>query len=220
VLFATVRRLHPSALAVLRDPLAFLFLLGSWVAIVAAGLTALWHYELAAGEPGTPPPRWPLASAIAPAPERPTLVMWLHPRCPCSRASLEELDRVMARVGDRVTAHVVFVVPPGDGGAWGGTDLWAHASSIRGVSTVRDEGGVEADRFQAWTSGETVLYGADGRLLFAGGITGSRGHAGDNTGEEALVAGILGHSDSLPNAPVFGCALPLRAQPHGAAEAG
>ena len=127
---------------------------------------------------------------------------------------------MMARVGDRVVAYVVFVVPPEDASAWTETDLWARASSIRGVSAVRDEGGVEADRFQAWTSGETVLYGADGHMLFAGGITGSRGHAGDNAGEEALVAAILGHSDSLPNTPVFGCALPLRTQPRGAAEAG
>ena len=32
----------------------------------------------------------------------------------------------------------------------------------------------------AWTSGETMLYDASGRLVFAGGITGSRGHGGDN----------------------------------------
>jgi len=215
-----VRRLHPPSLAVARGRLAFGVLLGSWLAIVAAGLTALWRYELADGEPGTPPARWPESSAIAPVPGRPTLVMLLHPRCPCSRASVEELDRVMARVGDRVVAYVVFVLPPEDASAWTETDLWARASSIRGVSAVRDEGGVEADRFQAWTSGETVLYGADGHMLFAGGITGSRGHAGDNAGEEALVAAILGHSDSLPNTPVFGCALPLRTQPRGAAEAG
>src|SRR5438105_2192626 len=94
-----VRRFHASALGALHQPIVVVLLLGSWLAIVAAGLTALWRYELAAGEPGTPPARWPSASAIAPARERPTLVMLLHPRCPCSRASVEELDRVLARVG-------------------------------------------------------------------------------------------------------------------------
>jgi hypothetical protein len=197
---------RPRYLAVASRSLALVLLLGGWVAIVAIGLTALWRYELAAGEPGTPPARWPKTSAIATAPGRPTLVMWLHPRCPCSSASVEELDRLIARVGDRVAVHVMFE------DARGGDDaaepaLWTRAASIRGVRALRDVGGIEARRFEAWTSGQTVLYGADGRLRFAGGITGSRGHAGDNPGQEALVAAIFGEAGTMPNAPVYGCAL-------------
>ena len=37
-------------------------------------------------------------------------------------------------------------------------------------------------RFGAETSGQTLLYDRDGRLLFSGGTTGSRGHDGDNAG--------------------------------------
>jgi hypothetical protein len=59
----------------------------------------------------------------------------------------------------------------------------------------------------AWTSGETMLYDASGRLVFAGGITGSRGHGGDNAGEDAVVAALLGGSGGASEAPVYGCAL-------------
>jgi len=206
VLTSNVRRVHASSFTVARRRLGFVLLLGGWMAIVGTGLTALWRYEVAAGEPGTPPARWPEASAIAPVPGRPTLIMWLHPHCPCSNASVEELDRVMAHVGDRVAVHVVF---EDVGGGDDATEpaLWTRAASIHGVSAVRDVGGVEARRFEVRTSGQTVLYDADGRLRFAGGITGSRGHAGDNSGQQALLAAILGDAHAMPGAPVYGCAL-------------
>jgi hypothetical protein len=189
-----------------RRSLALAVLVLAWLTAVGVGLTVLWGYENAPGLAATPPTSWPGASRIALAADRTTLVMLVHPRCPCSRASLEELDRVMARASDRVAASIVFVTPSGAAHAWTDTDLWRQASAIRGVTVVRDEGGVEARRFQAWTSGETLLYAADGHLLFAGGITGSRGHEGDNAGQQAVLASLLAHA-AVQSAPVFGCAL-------------
>jgi len=49
-------------------------------------------------------------------------------------------------------------------------------------------GGCVVDRFGAETSGHTLLFDSGGRLLLSGGITDSRGHAGDNAGENAIVA--------------------------------
>ena len=53
---------------------------------------------------------------------------------------------------------------------------------------LRDDDGAEARRFGAETSGQTLLYDEHGALLFSGGITGARGHAGDNAGRASLVA--------------------------------
>jgi hypothetical protein len=51
------------------------------------------------------------------------------------------------------------------------------------------------------------MYDRDGRLLFQGGITISRGHAGDNPGRSALVA-LLNHElVSEVETPVYGCSL-------------
>ena len=38
----------------------------------------------------------------------------------------------------------------------------------------------------AITSGQTLLYDTKGHLVFSGGITGGRGHEGDNTGRESI----------------------------------
>ena len=46
-----------------------------------------------------------------------------------------------------------------------------------------------------------------GELLFSGGITGSRGHAGQNSGEDAVIALVNGHSLPLTHSHVFGCDL-------------
>jgi hypothetical protein len=103
------------------------------------------------------------------------LVLFAHPECPCTRASLAELARLLARFEDRLTADVVFLRPSDVGAAWDGSDLWRTASAMPGVTAVRDDDGVEAVRFRATTSGAAVLYDARGRLLFRGGLTSARG---------------------------------------------
>jgi hypothetical protein len=178
-----------------------------WTMAVGTGMALLWNYEVAPGVAATAPARWPESSRIARATDRPTLLMLLHPQCPCSKASLEELDRLMARVHHRVAARVLFVIPPDAPEDWARTDLWRQASGIRGVSVVGDRDALEAERFHAATSGEALLYGTDGRLLFSGGITGSRGHAGDNTGRSALLAFLTDREAATRNTPVFGCSL-------------
>jgi hypothetical protein len=52
-----------------------------------------------------------------------------------------------------------------------------------------------------------VLYSPNGELLFSGGITGSRGHAGQNPGEDAVIALVNGRSLPLTHAHVYGCDL-------------
>lgn len=130
----------------------------------------------------------------------------LHPRCPCSRATLRELALIMTRGRGRCAAYVVFANPEGDA-EWAATDLWDQAAAIPGVRLIRDDGDVEARRFGAETSGQAFLYGADGRLLFRGGITPGRGHSGDNLGRTAILSLLDGGHAERDETPVFGCHL-------------
>jgi hypothetical protein len=178
-----------------------------WLVATASGMSLMWDYEYSPGDPATAPARWPAASRLERSPDRATLVLMAHPHCPCTRASVRELEHVMARLEGRVTAHVLVVRPPDAPDGWEQTDLWRSAADIPGVDVVRDDDGVEMGRFGALTSGQVVLYDPSGRLLFAGGITASRGHEGDNVGRDAIVALVTG-TDAAPRAtPVFGCAL-------------
>jgi hypothetical protein len=131
----------------------------------------------------------------------------VHPQCPCSRASLAELDRIMTRVSGRVSAHVLFLRPPGVPDGWERGTSWDGIARVPGISVHVDEGGREAALFGASTSGQIVVYDADGHLRFSGGITAARGHEGDNPGADAVVAVVQGGTAQAPRTPVFGCSL-------------
>lgn len=178
-----------------------------WVMAVGSGMTMLWAYAEAPGAPASPPAVWPRDGRIRPSAERATLVMLAHPECPCTRASIEELDRLMAQAGERLAVDVLFVTPPDAGRGWEATDLWRSAAAIPGVTVLDDVDGIEAHRFGALTSGQVLVYDAAGRLRFSGGITSARGHAGDNAGRSAIVALLDGASSASVETPVFGCSL-------------
>lgn len=177
-----------------------------WVLMIGVGLAVLWSYENTPGTAATPPAQWPHDSSIHLATDHPTLVMLAHPHCPCTRASIGELARLMTQAQGRVTAYALFVKPAGSSEEWEKTDLWQSAASIPGVSVIIDDG-IEAQRFHAATSGQTVLYDPEGRLLFSGGITGSRGHSGDNVGRGAIVSLLNSGEAERTETSVFGCPL-------------
>ncbi len=180
-----------------------------WLSAVAAGLATLAAYDNRPGADAHAPTRWPADSRLRPDAGRPTLVMLAHPRCSCTRASLTELAELMARAPRRPKAYVVFIKPARVAGMvdWERTGLWDAASSIPDVTVVRDEDGREAAVFRAETSGQTFLYARDGQLLFSGGTTGARGHAGDNAGRATILALLTSGTAPRNGTPVFGCSL-------------
>ena len=180
-----------------------------WIAGVAFGLRILFQYENTPGRIGALPRAWP-ESRIVPATDRPTLVMLAHPRCPCTAASVGELAQIMARLQGKVAAYVLFVTPKDAGRDWDDTSLRHSAEAIPGVTVVFDIDGAEARRFGAETSGHTLLFAKDGKLLFSGGITASRGHAGDNAGESAIISLLSNQTPPRTRTLVFGCALANR----------
>jgi hypothetical protein len=178
-----------------------------WLGAASAGLWVLWRYDNTPGEAAHAPDQWPALTRLARASDRPTLVMLVHPHCTCTRASLGELAEALARAQTPPKAYVVFMAPRRFADGWEKTDLWRQAAALPGVTVVDDDDGHEARHFGAETSGQTMLYDERGALLFSGGITGARAHAGDNAGRQSLVA-LLNRQPARRNAPsVFGCSL-------------
>ena len=178
-----------------------------WLGTVGLGQRTMLNYDFTAAPPATPPTKWPVNSAIPRSSGLPTVVLVAHPHCPCTRATIEELAQIMARLHGRATAAVVFVRPPGVAEDWEKTDLWSSAARIPGVTVLSDADGVEAARFGAQASGQTLLYSASGDLQFSGGITGSRGHAGDNLGQSSVVSLVTTGQSSTNHTSVYGCSL-------------
>jgi len=176
-----------------------------WAVAVIAGLGLLAVHGSTPGRAGHPPGAWPRSSVVKPATGCVNLVMAVHPRCPCTRASVAELARLMARSEGRVQAHVLFLAPQSKEEGWERSGLWASASEIPGVRAIADVGGAEAARFGLETSGHVLLYDANGELRFSGGITDGRGHEGDNAGLDAAIDVLSGRAGATASYPVFGC---------------
>lgn len=208
-LFKSPCQTEPEALCPPRSrrSLVILASITLWLLVVGIGLSVLLSYENTPGVAAKPLESWPADSQIQRAPGRATLVMLVHPHCPCSRASLGELALLMAQSQGRLEAYVLFLKPAGFSDDWEKTDLWQSAAGINGVKPIVDHDGVEARRFHAKTSGQTVLYDAEGRLVFSGGITVARGHAGDNAGRSAIVSLVNARVAEQTETPVFGCPL-------------
>lgn len=178
----------------------------AWLGLLGTGGVVLWRHVALAGDPGAPPPLRP--AAFTPSDGKPLLVLFLHPRCPCSRATISELARLSERAGGRLAVRAFVYRPSDAGGGWDEAGVREALATIPSVTTVSDSDGAAARRFGALTSGQAYLYAVDGRLLFSGGLTGGRGHVGPNAGASA-VAALLDSAVAagVISTPVFGCVI-------------
>lgn len=174
-----------------------------WLLSLAGATRFLLGYQSAAGPAASSPDAWPRESSLHPTPGTPAALLFVHPHCPCSAASLDELAWLLAR-SPGAEAWVVFVVPPQAPPGWQEGPLWRAARAAPRLRVVADADGTEARRFGAETSGQVLVF-RDGRLTFRGGITAGRGHRGQNPGRDSALAALRG--DGTGVAPVYGCRL-------------
>lgn len=179
-----------------------------WSVAILYGFNRLYLYEAGAGKMISQVPAvWPAGSRLQAPGTQPLLLMFAHPQCPCTRASIHELEKMMAPLYGHMQAVVLFERPSGFTEAQVKDSLWKSAEKIPGVSVLMDEGNKESELFRSYTSGETYLYAAGGKLLFHGGITSARGHEGDNAGSQTVQDWVLKGKTVMKETHVFGCSL-------------
>ena len=178
-----------------------------WLLGAVAGAWALSNYENAPGAAGQTPPQWPAGARISRQQGRPVLLMFAHPQCPCTRASVAELNRLLTHCEGKIDARVLFIAPSTMPSDWTQTVLWNSTSAIPGVTVQADPDGAEAHRFGAESSGYVVVYDEHGKLRFKGGITRGRGEVGDNAGANVIISLANGRDAELKQTSVFGCGL-------------
>ena len=185
-----------------------LLALASWYSLSASGFKTDGVQNSAAESP-----RWPEGVELAHDGGRMQLVVFLHPKCPCSFATLTELHRVLVSAERERSSlpqvHVVACVPDSEPERteWQKTRLIQQAKRLPQAELHIDFGGLVAARFGAEASGEVALFDEQGRRVYAGGVTAARGHEGPNVGADSLARLIVGRAGAVAELPALGCRL-------------
>jgi hypothetical protein len=178
-----------------------------WATSVFVAAGVLMWTSLQPGSPAEPPPTLPASAATFQRTGVTTLFVALHPHCPCSRATIVNLEGAL-NAPNHNTNVIALIYRPRDRSAdWTQTDTVQRLSALPGVRTVTDLDGHTAATLGMKTSGQIVAYDADGRLVFSGGITPSRGHEGESAGLQALSTLLANRSPTLAATSVYGCPL-------------
>ena len=162
-----------------------------WLGGVVAGLAAAGGlYATARARRREAPGQWPPRSRLArdagaaDAGDARASAMRLH------TASLAELAELMARAADRGPRLRGL-----HRSRTASSDGWEHDRPLAeqprafpASTVVRDDDGARRERFGAQTSGQTLLYGADGRLLFSGGTPARAGMPATTPARAAMLA--------------------------------
>lgn len=178
-----------------------------WLLLIGFGFVVLLSYQTTEGEFLTPPQSWPDASTLQRSRTGNTVLLFLHPKCPCSIATLTKLEHLLSHHRE-ARAYAIFVKPQGSDSSWERTKLTQQAKQITNLITINDNSQSEMSLFKAATSGLVLDYDSQGNLDFAGGITPGRGHDGDCEGADKLDE-ILANRDTrqraLAHSAVYGC---------------
>ncbi|MBW7927116.1 MAG: hypothetical protein H3C58_03300 [Fimbriimonadaceae bacterium] len=136
-------------------------------------------------------------------PGRWTLIMIVHPDCPCTKASLRNLAAILDATRLPVRAEIVGAMPPGYEGPK------KNLAMARGI--VKSELVImDADRalqtYGARTSGHLFVYDPDQDLVYSGGLTPARG-AEDAMSSMRWFKALVHQGAIASSAPTFGCSL-------------
>lgn len=173
---------------------------------MAASFIAIAVYAKTAG-PQAPPPAT-AGELTAPRPEGAwRIAMAVHPRCPCSRASIANLQRLLDRHAGTLTADLYVYRPATAAPEWSDTGIVRKATRLASLTAHDDVDGVVARWLGVEASGGVVLYSPEGVAVFYGGITRSRGHEGANAGIAAVEDALAGEPIDVGVPAVFGCPL-------------
>jgi hypothetical protein len=177
-----------------------------WLLLTGLGFSLVSSYGSEPGEATTAPDSIDFALINIDKTPSNKLLMFLHPKCSCSLASVNEMARLMSRIKNKPELYIYFA-DPFENDELINSQLWQLSNNIPNSHVIRDKDSSIAKQLQAETSGSVILYDATGRLLFHGGITASRGHEGSSFGLQALTNLLNEKNNKILSSNVYGCGL-------------
>ena len=179
-----------------------------WLTVSVAGLVAFTVYDTRSGRTPSAPAIWPVEQ-LGEHPGVPVAVAFIHPQCPCTRATLHELSELSRERTWHLHLVVRMPTEKRNDSDWQLSRDWIR--KLQPDQITSDSGGILTQSLGAYTSGTIYGYDNQGYLGFAGGLTLSRGHRGWTSSHDALLAVVAPNQsrdvNSLQQTPIFGCEL-------------
>jgi hypothetical protein len=175
-----------------------------WLIATTYAYSVMMRFDTRPGMAGNPPLRWPATSQVKLAKAQRTLLVFLHPKCSCSRASISQLQNLQKRLPGKFHTELVLWQPLNPSPSWNQlyrTDM----GELTGTQVITDPGGRAAALFDVHTSGYVLLYGAGGDLQYAGGLTLARAFDLEGPGIVAMEQIMAGSKTTAAHRPVYGC---------------
>src|SRR5437868_1289276 len=132
------------------------------IAATSFGIRELLVFDNTAGPAGKVPAGWPRASAVERPRNRPELLVFVHPYCSCTFATIDELEQLETRLRGANAPEVDILVYRPRNSRWAPNSLWKKAQALPQARVRWDDDAREARRFGVLTSGYTLLYSASG----------------------------------------------------------
>jgi len=184
-----------------------------WGGLLAFGAVLAHMSMVSAGESGVSPTVWPDDSGLLREDGRTSVLVFVHPRCPCTSSTLHNLASVLRGRGDGPGGADVTIVRSGPGVRAEDRAADSVAVGPLRVRAVLDTDGAEARRFGVRTSGHVIVVDVLGRVVFSGGVTPGRGHVGACDALARFERAVLaGGGEEAPEVvlgalmlPVYGC---------------
>src|SRR4051812_19835544 len=95
----------------------------SWLAAACIGIAMLTAYSNIPGPASRTSADWPAGTRLELNRTGATLIVFAHPQCPCSRATVGELEKIEVLNHGELQTYVVFIEPQSVGDDWDDTDL-------------------------------------------------------------------------------------------------
>ena len=183
------------------------YVVSVWAMALLVGGYLLTDYSLDAQTKAKSVANWPESCRLPVFEGELHVVVFMHPKCVCSRSTLVELKRALQRTKAAPQISFVFYCPADQELAWAQDELWALTEGVKNSEPMVDLNGDEAKKFGVQVSGHVMLFGQSNERIFSGGITSARGHEGDNLGGRMLAAFLDGENPPGAEPPPFGCRL-------------
>lgn len=137
----------------------------------------------------------------------PTILLFYHPKCPCTLASARCLARLASRFNGSPNFYAYAYCPAEEPDTWIASSTTDELRTINNVTIFPDRNAEKCKQFGVRISGHILVYNSAGKLVFSGGITPYRGHEGGSMAAMDFIQHANGKVLEPSCWPTFGCSI-------------